>query len=445
MSSAVGNREPGPKPGRRPFQYSLRTLMIAVLVFAMLCSFVKWFGVTFFVRLFFLAICICPYGGAVVPTVFALLCGAIGWAVARRLDLSVRLSAASVLTMVLLMSAATTCAYAGWARYRVVYRMTEVCMGRAWPYPDWAVMQLYGWFDARNPPGTFKYHGEWPTVRFTLDKLIFVLAGISGGCIGLVVPRFLPRGRLKQILRLGNKQPRFTLRRRARLALGIVLVAVAGWLLLKMELTRRQWQDAAEWAKKGARAEYRNHRLVGLRFNTLTLSMHYFGNKQFGDDDLVQLETLTDLEDLGLQDTQVTDAGLVYLKGLTKLEWLDLDNTQITDAGLVHLTGFTRLGRLTLDGTQITDAGLEDIEGLTGLWNLGLGSTQVTDAGLVHLKGLTKLSFVNLSNTQITDAGLKHLEGLPNLRHLLLENTQVTDEGVDELWKTLPRNCTMAR
>ena len=70
------------------------------------------------------------------------------------------------------------------------------------------------------------------------------------------------------------------------------LVAGVVWGLLEMERTRRQWKDAAEWAEMGASASYRKGKLVGLRFNILTLSMHHLGNGQFGDADLMELADL---------------------------------------------------------------------------------------------------------------------------------------------------------
>ncbi len=50
-----------------------------------------------------------------------------------------------------------------------------------------------------------------------------------------------------------------------------------------------------------------------------------------------KVKGLTNLKDLRLSRTQVTDAGLVHLKGLTKLEWLHLDGTKVTDAGVQKL------------------------------------------------------------------------------------------------------------
>jgi Leucine-rich repeat (LRR) protein len=46
---------------------------------------------------------------------------------------------------------------------------------------------------------------------------------------------------------------------------------------------------------------------------------------------------LTQLRELYLTDTQVSDAGLEHLRRLTQLENLNLSNTQVTDAGVNEL------------------------------------------------------------------------------------------------------------
>ena len=56
--------------------------------------------------------------------------------------------------------------------------------------------------------------------------------------------------------------------------------------------------------------------------------------------------------------------GLERLKGLTQLEELCLNSTKVTDAGLEHLKGLTRLQVLQLDDTPVTDAGLGTPEGV---------------------------------------------------------------------------------
>ncbi len=50
-----------------------------------------------------------------------------------------------------------------------------------------------------------------------------------------------------------------------------------------------------------------------------------------------ELKVLTNLKELNLFETEITDEGLVHLKGLTKLETLNLGYTKITDAGVKSL------------------------------------------------------------------------------------------------------------
>ena len=150
---------------------------------------------------------------------------------------------------------------------------------------------------------------------------------------------------------------------------------------------------------------------------------------------LPHLKALTNLQDLDLDITQITDAGLADLKGLTKLQSLSFKSLVVTDAGLVHLKGMTKLQSLSLGLCgQITDAGLVHFKGLTNLQRLGLHNTPVTDAGLAHFKGLTKLTFLNLHGNKITDAGLVHLTGLTELRELDLgRNRAITGAGLVHL------------
>ncbi len=101
---------------------------------------------------------------------------------------------------------------------------------------------------------------------------------------------------------------------------------------------------------------------------------------------MAHLDALTNLEDLLLGDTQITDAGMIHLKGLTKLERLELHDTKITDAGLVHLKGLTNIEWMSLSGFEITDAGLVHLEDLTSLEDLCLWDTKVTDEGVKKLR-----------------------------------------------------------
>ncbi|HVX13664.1 MAG TPA: leucine-rich repeat domain-containing protein [Pirellulales bacterium] len=119
--------------------------------------------------------------------------------------------------------------------------------------------------------------------------------------------------------------------------------------------------------------------------------------------------------EVNLADTRITDEGLAQLQELSSLESLYLDNTKVTDAGLVH------------------------VRRLASLQELRVGNTEVTDVGVPHLLGLTSLRVLNLDNTQITDAGLARLQGIKSLNYLTLNGTKITPEGAGKFFKALPR------
>lgn len=55
------------------------------------------------------------------------------------------------------------------------------------------------------------------------------------------------------------------------------------------------------------------------------------------DGTLYRVSSLTDLKELRLNGTQVTDTGLAHLQGLKKLERLSLHSTHVTDTGVAAL------------------------------------------------------------------------------------------------------------
>jgi internalin A len=182
--------------------------------------------------------------------------------------------------------------------------------------------------------------------------------------------------------------------------------------------------------------------IVSMTNNDVLLVVTFSVPRNVTDAVMLQIKKLKDLRgrvELGLGRTQVTDAGMEDLKDLN-VSSLSIGRTQVTDAGLEHLKGLSNLESLSLDFTQVTDAGLEHLEGLTELFSLSLRTTLVTDAGLEHLEGLTSLEYLHLSNTQVTDTGLEHIKRLTKLKQLYLHDTHVTDEGVRKLQEALP-NC----
>ena len=270
------------------------------------------------------------------------------------------------------------------------------------------------------------------------------------------------------------------------LLLVVLLCAVAcGWFVLKMNQANGRREAVAAIRKANGRVEYDYDRskkrepprpawlvkLLGVDFFTDVHSVTL--SRSADDQSMNHVKPLTNIRELSLRNTKVTDAGLEQLEGLTPLQKLDLNGTQITDAGLGHLSGLTGLQELSLANTLVTDAGLEHLQGLKNLERLSLANTALSGAGLKNLQGAENLEWLDLTNThindnsmedlrflwawfkltslgevstlnpvftlildqtQITDAGLAHLEDLDYYPTALsLRETQVTDVGIEHL------------
>ncbi len=73
------------------------------------------------------------------------------------------------------------------------------------------------------------------------------------------------------------------------------------------------------------------------------------------------LAYLTEIQELDLSGTDLTDAGVKHLVGLKNLKVLDLERTGITDAGLKRLEGLPKLEELRLEGTKVTATAVLDL------------------------------------------------------------------------------------
>jgi hypothetical protein len=113
--------------------------------------------------------------------------------------------------------------------------------------------------------------------------------------------------------------------------------------------------------------------------------------------------------------------------------------SQITDQQIALMAPLaTQIYDLNLANTKVTDSGLAALEGMKNLHRLHLEKTGITDAGLSHLKGLTALEYLNLYNTAVTDAGVSDLSNLKALKNVYLWQSKVTDTGAETLKKAVP-------
>jgi hypothetical protein len=149
---------------------------------------------------------------------------------------------------------------------------------------------------------------------------------------------------------------------------------------------------------------------------------------------LAAIGGLDQLEELILDETNVTDDGLRHLSGLRQLKTLSLfAANRVSDSGLEHLKALDRLEVLDLSEAEASDGCGEALAQLRTLRRLNLAHTAVGDAVLQHLQHLTRLKYLNLSGTKVTSQGLKHLAQLLELKELYLAGTSVDDAGLDHL------------
>ena len=166
------------------------------------------------------------------------------------------------------------------------------------------------------------------------------------------------------------------------------------------------------------------------------------------------LNRLTDLEGLHISDIR-PDGVTLDLSNLKKLQRLrlsmrhEVDKTRksyevtydtLRDSDLACLSGLTELEDLSLVGSGLTDAGLAHLAPLTKLRYLQFsGGPNVTDAGLCHLARLRRLDSLTISDCRITEQGLPHLYPLKTLHIIRLHSTvPISDQAIVQLRMELP-------
>jgi len=156
---------------------------------------------------------------------------------------------------------------------------------------------------------------------------------------------------------------------------------------------------------------------------------------EFGitDASLSHLSSHPRLTSLSLSSTAITDQGLTNLAGLSRLEHLNLSQTRVSDEGLRHLKPLRNLLTLSLHDTNVRGPGLEHLQSLPILKQLYLDTKFIDDDDLKHFEGLHDLLEIRLDESQITDAGLRRFHPPANAYSMSLFRTGVTDYGLISL------------
>lgn len=192
----------------------------------------------------------------------------------------------------------------------------------------------------------------------------------------------------------------------------------------------------------------------------------------FGDDHLLQVVPLKNLEILSLCETSVTTEGIDQVRHLPRLRYLLLDRCpQIDDDSIETLISLCRDRHLnlSLSGTEITQKQLVRLrravpestiqfrpESMTGLRAIGdRGQFITNDVGEIwgfrrraDIEGLivplragdlsivgtvSELVELNLEHSNVDDVMLAELPASPRLETLRLTGTRITDRGLEKL------------
>lgn len=156
-------------------------------------------------------------------------------------------------------------------------------------------------------------------------------------------------------------------------------------------------RDVAEWVfarrgtvrLKGKNASISSSAQLPKEGFALT-AVSLFGQRELNDADLGRLTPLTDLQELVLYHTPITDAGMVHIGALKGLTLLDLGDTRVTDAGLNAIKGLRKLTNLSLHYTAVSGPWLENLKNFEHLAVLNLNGA-VDDAGLKRVAQCTSL------------------------------------------------------
>ena len=150
------------------------------------------------------------------------------------------------------------------------------------------------------------------------------------------------------------------------------------------------------------------------------------------------LAALPKLKRLAVDDNPIGGLGLANLDNQSELTELTLAATGLTDGDLFRLPILPKLERLVLDGNEIRGLGLPALKRQPALTDLSLGCPALTDSLAKNLAELKQLKRLSLAGSGITDASLAHAAGLTGLEALDLRRTKVTAAGLAALAKALP-------
>lgn len=160
-----------------------------------------------------------------------------------------------------------------------------------------------------------------------------------------------------------------------------------------------------------------------------------------GEETIVQLTKLREMDALKLGPEKLSDRSVDALARIPKLRALIFTGTEITPKQLRRLAKSDSLIQLVLDQVTSTDAHLAELIHFPHLESITIGDRSppgigvpTTDAGIASLAAVESLQHLSVHLApHITDNSLEHIGKLANVRILGIVGAPITNQGVANL------------
>jgi hypothetical protein len=146
------------------------------------------------------------------------------------------------------------------------------------------------------------------------------------------------------------------------------------------------------------------------------------------------LDSLSEVEELALSSSVVTDAVMEKVRSFRALRSVSLDRTRLTPAGYAVLAGLPALSDLHLRDTATDAAGMAAVAQCRKLRRLGLAAMPLVSESMAPLGKLKELESLELSDLDdLGSAAFEHLAECPGLKSVSLSGIVVLSGMVEKL------------
>lgn len=149
------------------------------------------------------------------------------------------------------------------------------------------------------------------------------------------------------------------------------------------------------------------------------------------------------VEDRTLPPKMITKELVSAIGSFSSLAKLEIYAHEIPPGVFDEIGAMSNMFDLTIHHTNLTDAHLASLVQWQSLQKLDISDTRVTDGCTSSLLQFPKLRHLRIAGTQMTDEALVDLGGLTRLQHLVVP-TSCSDDAIDRLKKKLPK-CEISR